>query len=225
MSDHGNVRIPLRNEDAGRRRINGMVLAVAGAAVAALAVAMWVVPRANRAEVAARARHQVTVLDEEGRVVATGRPQVMIQSDGRTVRAATAEQYRLATGRTIDFLDIVRAVDGSPYVGKVLRLDDVNVPLVAGDQVFTVGPSKSDSILVKITEPTDPGGKREDELVVNEGDRLMVVGRLMPYPSKERERRFGLSTSEQAQIGNQTLYLEGRLVEEIASNGPDVPKP
>lgn len=227
MSDHGNVRIPLRNEDAGRRRINGMVLAVVGAAVAALAVALWVVPRANQAEVAARARHQVTVLDEDGRVVAvaSGRPQVMVRTSEGTVRAATAEQYRLAKGTPTDFLNIVRAVDGSPFVGKVLRLDDVNVPLVAGDQVFTVGPSATDSILVKITEPTDPGGKSEDDLVVNEGDRLMVVGRLLPYPSKEKERRFGLSSVEQAQIGNKTLYIEGRLVEEIASNGPDIPKP
>lgn len=230
MSDHGNVRIPLRNEDAGRRRINGMVLAIVGAAVAALAVALWVVPRANHAAAVAQARHQVTVLDEDGRVVAvrsgyaTGRPQVMVRTEDGTVRAATAEQYRLATGTPVEFLDIVRAVDGSPYIGKVLRLDDVNVPLVAGDQVFTVGPSAADSILVKITEPTDPGGKTEDELVVNEGDRLMVVGRLLPYPSKEKERRFGLSSAEQAQIGNKTLYIEGRLVEEVASNGPDIPK-
>jgi hypothetical protein len=230
MSDHGDVRIPLGNENAGSRRINGMVLAVVGAAVAALATAMWIVPRANHAQQVAIARHQVTVLDEDGRVVtvpsgyATGRPQVMVQADGTMVRASTAEQYRLATGQTIDFLEIVRAADGSPYVGKVLRLDDVNVPLVAGDQVFTVGPSPTDSILVKITEPTDPGGKLENELVVNEGDRLMVVGRLLPYPSRERERRFGLSPAEQSQIGNKTLYIEGRLVEEVASNGPDVPK-
>lgn len=229
MSDR-DVRIPLGDEHAGRRKINGVVLAVIGAGLAAWAAASWIVPKADRAERAAIARHQVTVLDEEGRVVAarsgyaTGRPQVMVQADGTVVRASTPEQYRLATGQGIDFLEIIRATDASPYIGRVLRLDDVSVPLVAGDQVFTVGPSKADSILVKITEPTDPGGKSETELVVNEGDRLMVVGRLLPYPSAEKERRFGLSSTEQAQIGNKTLYIEGRLIEEVASNGPDIPK-
>ncbi|MGV3618186.1 MAG: hypothetical protein ACO1SV_22900 [Fimbriimonas sp.] len=230
MSDHGNVRIPLRNEDSGRRKINGMVVAALAAGAAALAVTYWLVPKVDRAQRTAIARHQVTILEENGEVVAlrsgNGRPQVMIQErdGGRTVRARTLEQYRLATGRQIDFLEIVRAADGSPYLGKVLRLDDVNVPLVAGDQVFTIGPSEADSILVKITEPTDPGNQKEDELVVNEGDRVMVVGRLRAYPTAEKERRFGLSKAEQARIGNKTLYVEGRLVEEVASNGPDIPK-
>jgi archaeosine-15-forming tRNA-guanine transglycosylase len=235
MSDHNNVRIPLRHEDAGRRKINGVVTAVVFAAAAALGVTYFLVPKVNQAQHDAIARHQVTVLDEDGNVVATrsgsGRPQVMIregEGEGasvRVVRASTPEQYRQATGRKVDFLDIVRATDGSPYIGKILRLDDVNVPLVAGDQVFTIGPSDADSILVKITEPTDPNNKSEQELVVNEGDRLMVVGRLRPYPSAEKERRFGLSSAEQARIGNKTLYVEGRLIEEVQSNGPDIPKP
>jgi hypothetical protein len=232
MSDHGNVRIPLRNEDSGRRKINGMVVAALVAGAAALSVTYWLVPKVDKAQRSAIARHQVTILEEDGDVVAlrtaNGRPQVMIQvsenGSTRTIRASTPEQYRLATGRQIDFLDIVRASDGSPYIGKVLRLDDVNVPLVAGDQVFTIGPSEADSILVKITEPTDPGNQAENELVVNEGDRVMVVGRLRAYPTAEKERRFGLSEAEQARIGNKSLYVEGRLVEEVASSGPDIPK-
>jgi hypothetical protein len=216
-----------------RRRINGVVLATIAAGLAALGVAYVLIPKLDRhnGAVAARA-YQVTILDERPltreEIAATvkvrypgsdGRAQrfAVVTDDGKTIEARTAADFRAATGRPAEYNAIVAPGDHSMYLGKLIRIDNASVITVPGDKLFSIGPTETDSLLVKMDEPTNPGAKSETELVVDPGDTVFVVGRIERMPPEATLKKWGLDDQERTWIGRQDVYLKARLVEDVTS--------
>jgi|GEM_PF-6856217 len=237
MADNRDVRIPIRGEDSGRRKINGVVAATVVAAAAALGLTYFLVPKVDRA-IQRQPTKQATLvfLDEEGdvkrvetrqvpandpavREPRNTRAQRLIVREGeasRVIDADTAEEYRQASGTPGEFSDLVNAQDAERYDGKFLRLESVNVVTVPGDKIFTIGSSESESMLVRIDEPTNPGAKPENVLVVRPNQQAFVVGRLAKYPGDQAARGWGLTPEEAQRFSNKKLYLKAILVEVLS---------
>lgn len=210
MSDLNDVRIPLPREDAGRRRINAVVLATLGAAAIALGATYYLVPRADRASRAAAGMTQVAIIQESPATSkAHGRAERLVITSGSVM---TEQQYRAASGVPASYDDVLHARSNAAFAGKLLRIDGAAVQTVPGDKIFTIGASPDDSVLVKMNEPTNPGHKGEHELVIRPGDAVFVVGRLLPIPSTETLRKWGLNEKEEEQVGNRAMYLKATLV-------------
>jgi hypothetical protein len=138
-----------------------------------------------------RGQERVTMVDAQGNVTditGTGRAQALTQEQ-RTFRT------------------IITVQDAEPYAGTTLDVMDSHVLDVIGDRIFTVGPQREESLLVRISDATD------QVVHVKSGQYINIVGTLRNMPSTDQRRSWGLTSSEEGLIGRYRVYLDATSIE------------
>ncbi|HSI73096.1 MAG TPA: hypothetical protein VK934_07945, partial [Fimbriimonas sp.] len=102
----------------------------------------------------------------------SARAQVLAGPHGTTIVVGNVGGL---VGTDVDIMDVVNAKDAKGFAGTIL-IRNAEVQTVPGDQVFSIGPTPANSVLVKIEEPTQPGNLSENALVVRPGQHVAVSG-------------------------------------------------
>lgn len=204
MSDLSELDTPLPPEDEGRRWVSGAFLVASGACAILLGLAFFFLPRPMRATPATANITPVAVLKESSKPTAIPPVQSMKKRAGRELRAAP--------GLQATFLDVVRRNNAKAFVGRILRFDSINVVTTPKPGVLSVGPSPVDSVMVRL----DPHEKTPSGLAP--GGKVFLVGRLMPAPSEETMRRWGLTEEDQDRIGHRALYIRAMVLQDAPAH-------
>lgn len=198
--------MPVRGEPAEKvSAINSSeaVIAILLVGLGAVGVAWWALTSLGHPAAVAVATIPVAVLDDPApkpfRVAKVASP------------AKTNQDLLTAQGRPTTFFDVTRATYNKTYMGKLIRFDSVPVNSVASSGIFTVGPSDEDSVLVKLA----PGASAPK---LGMGESICLVGRVMPRPTRQTERRWGITALDEAHVGHRTFYIQAVTVRDAASN-------
>ncbi len=139
-----------------------------------------------------------------------GQAQVLVGPHGTTFIIGNAQGL---IGTDVPVLDLVNARDAAAFPGTVL-VRSAEVQTVPGDQVFSIGETPANSILVKIDEPTQPGNLSESALVVRPGQRVAVSGTLSKIATlDELKRMMGVTNYEAGKLGNTSMVLRAKTVQ------------
>ncbi len=142
-----------------------------------------------------------------------GQAQVIAGPNGTTYIIGNADTL---VGTEVAVLDLVNAREATAFPGNLL-VRSAEVQTVPGDQVFSIGETPANSILVKIDEPSQPGSLSESALVVRAGQRVAVSGTLTKVASlDELKRVLGVTSFEAGKLGNTSLILRARTVQILA---------
>ncbi len=99
-------------------------------------------------------------------------------------------------------------------VGRPVRLTDVEVQSVPGDEAFWVGPSETERLFVFLAEDQTPPGKTESKVEVNAGDQVDIRGELRRMPSEqEAQQLFDLPQDELQAVTDAMVYIHAESVE------------
>ena len=122
-------------------------------------------------------------------------------ADGRAQRVIVKQR---ADGPA--FVELLEAESASIYSDKGIEITDGPVVDVVGDRIFTVGPSREESILVRIDHPTDCLQH------FRSGQRVKIDGILKDMPPREVSKSWGLMDDEKGLAGKRGVYLEAKSV-------------
>jgi hypothetical protein len=204
MADDRDVRIPLEGDNRDRRRINIAAIGALLTGIAIIAAVYYMVPRAVEKR---QARRTVVIVGDTigPNGTATMRAQKIVVTD------TEAQDGR-------DFAAVVKDTDASLYEGKWIRVTDALVQTVPGDKLFTIGDTATDSLLVRMDEPTAPGAKGEWDLIVRPEQIVRIGGEIRPMPSREETKKWGLTDEEWANVGNTKLYMKASRVDVVTES-------
>jgi hypothetical protein len=107
----------------------------------------------------------------------------------------------------VPFVELLEATDASVYGEKGIEITDGPVVDVVGDRIFTVGPSREESILVRIAHDTDCLQHFKP------GQRVKIDGIVKDMPSREVSSAWGLKVDEKGLAGKRGVYLEATVVQ------------
>ncbi|MEZ0326543.1 MAG: hypothetical protein ACAH95_11620 [Fimbriimonas sp.] len=181
------------------------VIAAAVAAGAFLIASPDIIDSQLQRENAQNTQPNATVVRTGG-----GQAQVLTGPNGLTFIVGNADTL---SGTDVNVMDLVNARDAGAYPGTLL-IRSAEVQTVPGDQVFSIGETPANSILVKIDEPTNPGHLSESALVVRPGQRVAVSGTLSKVASlDELKRIMGVTSFEAGKLGNTSLVIRANTVQ------------
>jgi hypothetical protein len=138
------------------------------------------------------------------------RAQVLAGSHGTTIIVGNVQGM---VGTDTDIMDIVNAKSPQGFPATIL-VRNAEVQTVPGDQVFSIGPTPANSVLVKIEEPTQPGNLSENALVVRPGQKVAVSGRVVPLSNYGGLRDvLGVTGYEAGRLGNTAVVIQAQTVQ------------
>jgi hypothetical protein len=142
----------------------------------------------------------------------TQRAEVLAGPHGTTfIKGDSGEMIGLDTSLN----DLANSHDPTQFPDQIL-VRHAQVQTVIGDQVFSIGLTKGQSVIVKIMEPTQPGNLGENELVIRPGQFVAVSGQVRKINSiGQLSKEWGVSGLEAGQIGNTSIYIEANTVQEM----------
>lgn len=120
----------------------------------------------------------------------------------------------------IDPVLIIAVPDRRPLIGRTVRLTDVRVLDVIGDQAFWIGSGPDQRVLVaiqEVPEPGAPGQLTDADININPGQTINLSGQVRALPSLTGTDRaaidsmFGPSFATAAQ--NEQIYIYARAAD------------
>jgi hypothetical protein len=106
----------------------------------------------------------------------------------------------------VAFIDILDAESPAFYADKGVEIPEGAVVDVIGDQVFTLGPSPEESLLIHIDKATDC------LQWFKPGQRVYVDGAVLAMPDAATLQKWGVTTDEKNLAGKRKVYLEASSV-------------
>ncbi len=191
---NSDVRIPKPTEGKQRARINLMAWG-AGILFIAVAFATYFIVSgsANKA-----GTQMTTVARYPGVVVYERRAQ---GGDGRAQRVIVKQRQD-----GVPFVELLEARNADTYGEVGIEITDGPVVDVVGDRIFTVGPSREESILVRISHETDCLQHFKN------GQRVRIDGIVKNMPDRKVSSSWGLKDDERGLAGKRGVYLEATSV-------------
>ncbi len=206
---NSDVRVPKPTEGRERNRINMMAWG-AGILFVAVAFATYFLLGAQaRTNGTTNGTTTATIARYPGVVVYEQRTP---GADGRAQRIVVKQR---ADG--VPFVDLLEADSADLYADKAIEITDGPVVDVVGDRIFTVGPSREESILVRIDHATDCLQH------FRPGQRVKIDGAIKNMPARDVSSSWGLKDDERGLAGKRGVYLEATTViilEADAENRP-----
>jgi hypothetical protein len=196
-----------------RRRNRKHMMFIGGLAViaAAIVASLFLIPSPDiiDGQIQRETAPNVTVETTPSKTGA-GQAQVLAGPHGSTFIIGNPQTL---VGTNVSLTQLVNARDPAGFPGTIL-IRSAEVQTVPGDQVFSIGETPANSILVKIDEPTQPGNLSESALVVRPGQRVAVSGTVTKVGSlDELKRVLGVSSFEAGRLGNTALIIRANTVQ------------
>jgi hypothetical protein len=189
-----------------RNRRNRMMIAGICVIAAGLATILFLVRNTATQEVV------VTPVDTRVTGAPTGSTARAQEMNIRGTRFISGTTLAL-TGSNVELMDIVNGRDEKAFPNNIL-IANAEVQTVPGDQVFSIGTTPANSVLVKIQEPTQPGNLGENALVVRPGQRVAISGRVAAITSMAQiQKEFGVTGYEAGRLGNTSLVIQADTVQ------------
>lgn len=129
----------------------------------------------------------------------------------------------VATATNAEITDpvvIVAVTDRRPLIGRTVRLTNVRVLDVIGDQAFWIGSGPDQRVLVAMKEVLPPGTPTDADININAGQTINLIGQVRALPALTGAARttvdavFGPAFATAAE--QEQIYIFARTAQVVA---------